>query len=442
MVTAEQQSTPGEKGGWRFYIQEKVLVLFFLGFSAGLPFPLVYSTLTAWLEEAGLERSTISTFAWLGFAYSFKFVWSPLVDALSLPILTRWLGRRRGWLLLSQLGIGASLFVMSGLDPASSTAVFAAIALSVALCSATQDIVIDAYRIEAASTEMQGILAAAYQYGYRVALIISGAGALYIAEYGSWSLSYKAMAVCTVIGLATTFICKEPEASARAVRHFVGNPVERAAKWFGTSIAGPFADFFARYGRWALVLLAFVAVFRISDYVLGILANPFYLDIGFSKAQIASVAKIYGLWVSLIGTGVGGWAIIRFGLHRCLVVATTLIASTNLFFVALALAGPSISMLTLTISADNFAMGFSGTIFIAYLSSLTSVSFTATQYALFSSLMSLAGKFTAGYSGNVQESLGWLGFFCYAAALGVPAIILAVIVARRHARDAAGEPST
>jgi len=183
-------------------------------------------------------------------------------------------------------------------------------------------------------------------------------------------------------------------------------------------------------------------VFRISDYVLGILANPFYLDIGFSKAQIASVAKIYGLWVSLIGTGVGGWAIIRFGLHRCLVVATTLIASTNLFFVALALAGPSISMLTLTISADNFAMGFSGTIFIAYLSSLTSVSFTATQYALFSSLMSLAGKFTAGYSGNVQESLGWLGFFCYAAALGVPAIILAVIVARRHARDAAGEPST
>ncbi len=432
-VTDNQTSSVNR--GWRFYLQEKILIIFFLGFSAGLPFPLVYSTLTAWLEEAGLQRSTISTFAWLGFAYSLKFVWSPLVDTLSLPFLTKIFGRRRAWLLLSQLGIAVSLLFMSNLDPAISTAVFASIALSVALCSATQDIVIDAYRIESAGTELQGVLAAAYQYGYRVALIFSGAGALYLAEYRSWNVSYKAMAACTLVGIVTALLCKEPEASRRALKKFVGTPLQRAGQWFGSAIAGPFADFFKRYGRWAIILLAFIALFRISDLVLGILANPFYLAIGFSKTDIANVAKIYGLWISLVGTGAGGWAIIRFGLHRCLVIATVLIASTNLFFAALAVTGPDIKLLTVTISADNFAMGFSGTIFIAYLSSLTSVSFTATQYALFSSLMSLVGKFTAGYSGNVQEAIGWLGFFLYAAALGIPAIILSVIVARYHARQ-------
>lgn len=432
-TTEEIASSAGR--GWRFYVQEKILVIFFLGFSAGLPFPLVYSTLSAWLEEAGLQRSMISTFAWLGFAYSLKFVWSPLVDGLSLPLLTRLFGRRRAWLLLSQIGIAASLLFMSGLDPAQSTAVFASIALAVALSSATQDIVIDAYRIESAGTELQGVLAAAYQYGYRVSLIFSGAGALYLAEYGSWALSYKVMSACMVVGIVTALLCKEPEVSGRVVKKYLGSPLQRAAKWFADAIAGPFADFFARYGSWAITLLAFIALFRISDYVLGILANPFYLDIGFSKTQIANVAKIYGLWVSLVGTGAGGWAIIRFGLHRCLVFSTVLVASTNLFFAALAVIGPDITLLTATISADNFAMGFSGTILIAYLSSLTNVSFTATQYALFSSLMSLAGKFTAGYSGNVQEAIGWLGFFLYAAALGVPAIILSVIVARYHARQ-------
>jgi len=433
--TATENGEAGIIRGWRFYLQEKILVIFFLGFSAGLPFPLVYSTLTAWLEEAGLQRSTISTFAWLGFAYSLKFAWSPLVDGLALPFLTRWFGRRRAWLLLSQVGIAISLLFMADLDPAASTAVFASVALAVALCSATQDIAIDAYRIESAGTEMQGVLAAAYQYGYRIALIFSGAGALYLAEFGSWSTSYKAMAMCMSVGVVTALLCIEPEVSGRVLKQFVGNPLQRAAKWFGSAIAGPFADFFSRYGSWAIVLLAFVALFRISDYVLGILANPFYLDIGFTKTEIANVAKIYGLWISLVGTGAGGWAIIRFGLHRCLVVATVLIASTNLFFALLTIVGPDIRMLTATISADNFAMGFSGTIFIAYLSSLTNVSFTATQYALFSSLMSLVGKFTAGYSGNVQEAIGWLGFFLYAAALGVPAIILAVIVARYHARE-------
>ena len=197
-------------------------------------------------------------------------------------------------------------------------------------------------------------------------------------------------------------------------------------------MADPFLDFFIRFGRFAAVIILFILCFRLSDYVLGILANPFYLNIGFSKAEIASVAKIYGVIVSLVGAGAGGWAVLRFGVARCLIAATILIASTNLFFAIMVGVGPKLWMLAVTISADNFAMGFGGTVFIAYLSSLVNQAYTATQYALMSSMMSLLGKFSAGYSGNVQEAAGWLGFFLYAAALGVPAIILSVIVARRH----------
>ncbi len=419
-----------EGHGWRFYLQQKVLALFFLGFSAGLPFPLVYSTLTAWLEEAGLQRSTISTFAWLGFAYSFKFRWSPLVDTLPLPLLTRLLGRRRAWLFAAQLGIAASLFMLGGMDPAAALGAFTAVAIAVALLSATQDIALDAYRIEIAPVEMQGVLAAAYQYGYRIAIAVGTAGALYIAEFGSWSMAYKSMAACMGIGMLTTLLAHEPKASVRVMQQFTGGAMERIGHWLSTAVAGPFMDFFHRYGRYAVLLLAFIALFRISDYVLGILANPFYLNIGFSKAEIASVAKIYGLWVSLAGTAAGAWAILRYGLPRCVIAATVLIASTNLFFAALSLIGANLAMLTVTISADNFTMGFAGTVFIAYLSSLTNLSFTATQYALLSSASTFFGKFTAGYSGNVQEAVGWFGFFLYAAALGIPAILLSIFVAR------------
>ncbi|MDH3337246.1 MAG: AmpG family muropeptide MFS transporter [Gammaproteobacteria bacterium] len=417
--------------GWRYYLQEKIVVIFFLGFSGGLPFPLVYATLTAWLSEAGLQKSTISTFAWVGFAYAFKFLWSPLVDRLTLPVLTALLGRRRAWLLLSQTAIGISLLFLSGMDPAAATGIFALVAIAVAFSSATQDMAIDAYRIECAGTEMQAPLAAAYQYGYRISLIVGGAGALYIAEYGSWELAYQSMAACMIIGLLTTILCKEPALPESAQ---TGPIFDRGfLAWFLESVVGPFVDFFKRYGSFALTMLAFIALFRISDYVLGILANPFYLDLGFTKAQIASVAKVYGLWVALFGIAGGGWSVIRFGLSKSLIGAATLIATTNLFFAGLAYTGPEILALALTISFDNFAQGFAGTVFIAYLSSLTNISFTATQYALFSSLSVFFGKLIAGYSGEVQEMLGYVGFFVYAAALGIPSIILSIIVVR-HAR--------
>jgi PAT family beta-lactamase induction signal transducer AmpG len=431
MVSTDPAPAASKEGpGWRYYLQEKVLVIFFLGFSAGLPLPLVYATLTAWLYEAGLPTSKISLFAYLMLAYSFKFVWSPLVDAVSLPVLTRWLGRRRAWLFVSQVGLAITLYLLSNVDPSAAMTLFVVIAACVALLSATQDIVLDAYRIEIAPVKMQGVLAASYQYGYRVAIVVSGAGALYLAEFLSWSISYAVMAACMAIGIVTTLYCKEPENITPPDYHFAGAWQEKVAKWFLAAIAGPFADFFRRYGWFALLMLCFIIVYRLSDYVLGILANPFYLDIGYTKSQVASVAKLYGLGVALIGIGSGGWAILKFGLNKCLISATVLIASTNLFFAVIVLTGPEIWVLALTISFDNFAQGFSGTIFIAYLSSITNMSFTATQYALFSSLSVLVAKISASFSGAVQESIGWFGFFLYAAALGVPSIILSIIVVR------------
>jgi PAT family beta-lactamase induction signal transducer AmpG len=329
-MSAEDSNMPrGTSPGYRYYLQQPVIVMFLLGFSAGLPFLLVYSTLSAWLKDAGLQMSTISTFAWLGFAYSLKFVWAPFIDSLPVPVLTRLMGRRRSWMLLAQVGIACALLVMASTDPSQAIGVFATVALAVAFASATQDIVIDAYRIESAETRLQGVLAASYQYGYRLALLVAGAGALYIAEYGSWSLAYTAMSGCMVVGIATTFWCREPDVVVVARSYSGLGFAARIGHWAKPAVIDPLVDFFTRFGRFALLIILFIVFFRLSDYVLGILANPFYLDIGFSKAEIASVAKIYGIVVSLVGAGAGGWAVVKYGIARCLIIATVLIASTN-----------------------------------------------------------------------------------------------------------------
>lgn len=434
MATNDSSDSREGSPGWRYYLQEKVLVIFFLGFSSGLPFPLVYATLSAWLEDAGIERSTISTFAWLGFAYSLKFFWAPLVDSIRLPVLSRLLGHRRSWMLLAQLSIGASLMVLAGVDPNQNIEAFALVAFAVAFSSATQDIVVDAYRIECAEDRMQGVLAAAYQYGYRLSLLISMAGALFLADQISWSLTYKIMAVCMAIGLMTTLWCSEPTGVVKQLAYSGETAFEKISSWSRYAVADPFIDFYRRFGQFFLVILVFVSLYRISDYVLGILANPFYLDLGYTKTEIGAVAKVYGTWVTIFGVGAGGWAVVKFGVARCLVIATFLIATTNLFFAVMVMVGPELWMLAVTISADNIAQGFGGTVLIAYLSSLTDRMHTATQYALLSSVMALLPKFLAGYSGDVQESVGWLGFFLYAAALGVPAIMLALVVSKRHDR--------
>lgn len=418
---------------WRVFLHPRVLGMLFLGFSAGLPLPLVFATLSAWLATAGVSKATIGMFAWIGITYSLKFTWAPFVDRLSLTLLDRLLGRRRSWMLVAQLGLVAALLAMSGADPASDLGLVAWLALAVAFSSATQDIVIDAYRIEAVQAEVQGAMAATYQFGYRVAMLASGAGALFIADLWSWSAAYRAMAALVLVGVATVLVIDEP-VSQRAGHSTAGSrasSVERLTLWLATAVVGPFADFFRRNGGWAIVLLGFIASYRISDLILGVMANPFYIDIGFSLSQIAAIAKVFGFGMTLLGAALGGLAVARYGVTRPLVGGALLVASTNLLFAWLANQGPQLSILTLTISADNLAAGFAGTVFIAYLSSLTSVAYTATQYALFSALMTLLGNFIGGFSGRVVEASDWVSFFLYASAMGIPAILLSVVVARR-----------
>ena len=272
----ERVVSEDDKFRWRSFLQEKTLVIFFLGFSSGLPLWLVFFTLTAWLYEAELPTSTISKFAFIMFAYSFKFMWSPLVDAVKIPLLTKLLGRRRGWLLVAQLGLAASIATLSQIDPAAATTLFFAVGAMAAWFSATQDIVVDAYRVEIASDEMQGILAASYQYGYRVAGIVSGAGALYLADFYSWELSYLVMAGCVGVGILTTLYCKEPQNTAAPDYHFAGTAMQKAGKWFTVGVIGPVADFFKRYGRFAAVILVFMAVFRNSREVVWLVGCAFW----------------------------------------------------------------------------------------------------------------------------------------------------------------------
>lgn len=419
----------------RVYLHPRVLAMLFLGFSAGLPFLLVASTLSAWLKTAGTSIGDIGLFAAVGILYSLKFLWAPLVDGLSIPLLTNWIGRRRSWMLLSQCLLICALLGLAWSDPGDDLIRFAGFAVLVAFASATQDIVIDAYRIEAVELKVQGAMAASYQTGYRLGLVLAGAGALFIAQIVSWQAAYEAMAASMAIGIITVLLIAEP--SSAASKSAADGTVfsDGFAVWFRDAFIGPFVEFFGRNGRWALVLLAFIGVYRITDMVLGVMANPFYLDIGFSLIEIGSVTKVFGAVVVLLGAAGGGLAVARYGLGGPLVFGAVLLAVTNLFFAGMAVVGNELWFLFVTIGADNFAAGFTGTVFIAYLSGLTHVEYTATQYALFSSLMTLPGKLLAVGSGFIVEAIDWFGFFIYASAMGIPGILLAVIVVRHMRAD-------
>jgi len=334
--------------------------------------------------------------------------------------------------LVAQIGVGLALMGLAYSEPAVDLGRFAWLALLVSFASATQDIVVDAYRIEAVEMKVQGAMAASYQLGYRVALLIAGAGALYMAQFASWQIAYQSMALLMCVGIITVLLIDEPESSGS------GTPLEKSqplSAWFANGVIGPFVEFFSRNGRWALVLLAFIGVYRVSDMVLGVMANPFYIDIGFSLAEIATVTKVFGFGVTIAGAAIGGVAIARYGVAGPLVFGAILLAVTNLFFAGLAVYGKAVWFLFITIGADNLAAGFTGTIFIAYLSGLTNVAYTATQYALFSSLMTLPGKIIAGFSGQVVEAVDWFIFFIYASAMGLPAVLLAYIVTRHDERS-------
>lgn len=507
---------PSQASSWqdslKAFLHPRVVTMFFYGFSAGIPLLLIFSSLSLWLREAGVDRSTVTYFSWAALAYSFKFLWAPLIDRLPVPGLTQWLGRRRAWLLIAQLTVALSIFGISLVDPTQPGALnlmaFAVVMLG--FTAATQDIVIDAYRIESAGAEMQALMSSSYIAGYRIGMLTSGAGSLVLASvlgstseaysYAAWQTTYGVMALTMLVGAVTTLIIREPanrrpspyqyssgqylkflsifvagilafvatyvltrgiSANAREALELVlnngalaGLAVEslRLAVAIGVvfvvirllgltplyerqlvheSYVEPVLDFFQRYGsRLALLLLVFVGFYRVSDIVLGVISNVFFEDIGFTKTEIAAVVKTFGLIMTIAGGFLGGLLAMRHGVIKVLYLGAVLTVATNLLFLWLAYAGHDIRILYAVISADNLTAGLASAAFVAFLSQLTNVSFTAVQYAIFSSLMTLLPKTIGGYSGSMVDNLGYPGFFILASLMGVPVLGLIYLIQR------------
>lgn len=513
-MSAEQSASREERLNIRDYLQPRVVALLFLGFSSGLPLLLIFATLSLWLREAGVERAEVTYFSWAALGYSFKFVWAPLIDKLPLPGLAGLLGQRRSWMLVAQLGVMAAIVVMGLSDPStpSGLTAMAVGAVMLGFSAATQDIVIDAYRIEAADETMQAMMSASYVAGYRLGMMMAGAGALYLAaglgtamddyRYAAWKWTYLCIAATMLVGVATTLAIDEPvNRSAPSYFHstfdyvrfvglflvFVGvfiaafnvlaPLVVELRGWLGvglglhpalaaflaeavrlaSSLAGalaavwvavrlgvarremvqdtyiaPVLDFFARYGKAATLILVLIGFYRVSDIVLGVIANVFYLDMGYDKEDIANATKLFGIPMTILGGFLGGYLTIRYGVMRILMVGAVMTVLTNLLFILLANAPGDLLLLYVVVAADNVTAGLASAAFVAYLSSLTSLSFTAMQYAIFSSLMTLFPKLLGGYSGQVVDALGYPVFFFGASLLGVPVLLLVWLAARRQ----------
>jgi len=481
---------------FNIYLNRRVLSMLFLGFSAGLPLFLIFSTLSLWLRDAGVDRSAVTYFSWAALAYSFKFIWAPVIDKLPLPFLHGLFGRRRSWLLVAQLAVILAIVWMAMIDPAKGLNGMAFAAVLLGFSSASQDVVIDAYRIEAVRKEFQAAMSAMYIAGYRVGMLVSGAGGLYLASYfgaensysyTAWQTTYLIMAIVMMIGVTTTLLIKEPEINNKIdvylhdlsdyLRFFVMFIVMVTAFIYGYKIfnfelsndfvneflrlvisllfalAGiyllvvlnivnrqmvystyiePVADFFKRYGKAAILLLLLVGLYRISDIVLGVISNVFYHDLGFSKNEIATTTKVFGIIMTLFGGFLGGLMTMRYGVMRILLLGAILSAFTNLLFMWLAQSGADIVLLSGVIAADNLSAGLASAAFIAYLSSLTNISFTAVQYAILSSLMTLFPKLLGGYSGSMVNELGYSNFFLMTTLMGLPVIFLIYYLMRNN----------
>ncbi len=408
------------------YKNPKVVSMLFLGFSAGLPILLVFGTLSAWLRVEGVDKTTIGFVSWVALAYGFKFVWSPLIDRAPAPLFTRLFGQRRGWMLLAQIGVIYGLVSMASTDPVGNLQATVIFAVITAFSSATQDISVDAWRIEAIGEDFQGAMAGAYQLGYRLGMIVAGGGAFSLAYYYSWPTAYLFMAAFMLIGPLTVFFIAEPERpESGASKSTSGMPLlTRLSNWVVDAVINPFAEFFARQGLFAVVILTFIMVFRLSDITLGVMANPFYIDMGYTELEIGLVTKTVGPFVTITGALIGGVLVMHFGKMRMLLVGAVLVVITNLLFAWLATQQAELRWLIMVVGADNLAAGIATTTFVAYLSSLTNKAYTATQYALFSSIMLLLAKFIAGFSGLIVDASSYPVFFVYAAALGVPSVLL------------------
>lgn len=428
------------------YFQPEVFRMLFLGFSAGLPLLLVLGTLSLLLKDAGISKSEIGFASWIGLAYSIKVLWSPVVDNFKLPILSRLLGKRRSWLLFSQVGIALGLFMISQTDAGTDTQRLVVFALITAFLSATQDIVIDAFRVESNDDKKQGAAAATYIMGYRIGMIVAGAGALKIAASYDWEVSYQIMAICMGVGILGGLLSPEPphkkqvlgetelekDISEKLLKPLANNKETLKEKvqnhpafmYFVKAILSPFVDFFRRYKWWGLVIIAFILSFRVSDIVLGVMTNVFYDDMGFTKDEIADYSKIYGLIMTIVGAFIGGYVVNKVKILWCLLWGIILVILTNLLFAYMASQPKDVGFLIAVISADNMAGGFSMGVLMAYFATLINEEFTATQFALYTSLMTLTGKVLGGFSGVNIENWGYPMFFTYAASLGIPALLL------------------
>lgn len=472
------------------FFKKETLKMLLLGFSSGLPILLIFSTLSVWLFKAGIDRSTITLFSWVGFTYAFKYLWSPIVDNFKIPFFDK-MGHRRGWLLFTQLMIIASLILTSLTDPAKSL-LFITISITLlAIFSSTQDILIDAFRIESSPIYLQGPLSSMYIAGYRLAMLIGGAGSLWLASYlGSeiynknvWKTVYLIMALFMVVGVITTLVSKEPKINNKKnlkinehakflfvfilslagfifLYNFINNPfgeneiikkflfsimriflcftffgiiifLMMSTKYISKTIVkkiylDPVLNFLNRYGKFAFSILFLIALYRIADVVMGVMANIFYLEKGFNVNEIATYSKFFGVFATIAGGFLGGFFCLKFGTMRSLFLGAFIASSSNLLFAWLAISEPSIKFLIGVITADNIASGFAGAAFVVYLSALTSLKFTATQYALFSSIMLFIPKLVAGYSGSWVDAIGYSNYFVVTALLGVPVLILII----------------
>lgn len=422
--------TNSPQTSWRdslaVYTRPRLLAVLFMGFSSGLPLPLTFGTLSFWLAESGVSRTAIGAFSLVGMAYSIKFLWAPAIDRLGLGPWTKILGQRRGWALALQLALVAAILFLGSTDPRIDPAMTALAAVIVAVLSASQDIVIDAYRIELLRPEEQGPGASATQVGYRFGMMASSAGALYAAEYGGWAMSYAIMAALMGVGALTVLFTREPEQSAKTQ---AGDVKLSMAEWVQSAVIGPFADFTTR-PSWALILI-FVVAYKFGDALAGVMANAFYVSAGFTRTEVADISKIFGVVATLAGLAAGGVVVHRRGIYSALLICGVLQALSNLIYCLQAIVGHDVALLVVTIGVENFTGGMGSAAFVAYLSGLCNVAYTATQYALLSALASVGRTTLSAWGGWLADQLDWVLFFAATTLAALPGIVLVLVLMRR-----------
>jgi len=413
------------------YLNRRILFVLIMGVASGLPLLLTLSTLSYWLSKVGVDKTTIGLFALVGIPYSFKFVWAPIIDQVRLPVLAKLLGRRRSWLLLIQAFLAGAIVLMGMTDPTVAPLTVAAAAVAVAFFSASQDIVIDAYRIDILREEEQGAGAAVTQAGYRVGLLVAGAGAIALSDFVGWPVIFGMLAAVIVASMVVTLLAPEPPEPASNARITERRyDIDAFVDWTKTAVVDPFLDFMKHRG-W-LIILTFVLLYKFGDAIGGVMANPFYNEIGFTGVEIASISKVFGVIATVVGTFAGGLLVARLGLFKALVVGGILQAVTNLLFALLAVTGKDLTMLTVAIGADNFTGGLGSAAFVAYLSSLCNRAFTATQYALLTSLMAAGRTILSSGGGWLADHTDWASFFVLTTLLAIPGLLLLFWLSRLY----------